>query len=410
MRDARLNLLSFLISLFMVLAAPAHASSDNPLPDELRWNPVCVVKVARVDSIIPVAPELSRWGTSLSADTVPATEDTNRNWWYLFRKGKLSMSDPTVQWPKFLGFCVKVYNWGDRVFSSTDPDYVVGTGKKWRGRVLNDNWTDSYYIRFTDKLKSLMSGDFHILAGASIQYMAVSYSYLVDISHTVWGGPINYKKQEFGFSCARFSIDGYYYSNDGGTYIRSFGKYKDHKPIKEFFPGVSLAYFGIDGYYFFNGHKYSQAAAYSFSKFQKKSQGCFMAGFAYCNQNIGLDYTKLPEDLKPYMTLSDTHYRFHYNDYNLLFGYGFNCVLGDHWLYNITVIPGIGFNHCFEDSSDGSTKLFSISGRGMTSFTYNNGNWFAGLQGRIRGNRYHSKRIMLFNTVESIVLSGGIRF
>ena len=135
-----------------------------------------------------------------------------------------------------------------------------------------------------------------------------------------------------------------------------------------------------------------------------------MAGIAYCNQDIDLDFTKLPDDLKPFMTLTDTKYRFHYNDYNLLFGYGFNCVMGSHWLYNITVIPGIGFNHCYEDSTDGSAKLFSISGRGMTSFTYNSGNWFAGLQGRIRGNWYQSERTSLFNTVESVVLSGGIRF
>lgn len=135
-----------------------------------------------------------------------------------------------------------------------------------------------------------------------------------------------------------------------------------------------------------------------------------MAGFAYCNQNIELDFTKLPDKLKPFMNFEATNYRFHYNDYNLLFGYGYNCVMGNHWLYNITVIPGVGFNHCFEDSADGSAKLLSISGRAMTSFTYNNGNWFAGLQGKVRGNWYHSSSTSLFNTVQSIVLSGGIRF
>ena len=112
----------------------------------------------------------------------------------------------------------------------------------------------------------------------------------------------------------------------------------------------------------------------------------------------------------PYLKLNELYYRFHYNDYNLLVGYGYNCVLSPHWLYNITVIPGIGFNHCYEDSEEGSAKLLSLSGRAMTSFTFNSGNWFAGLQGRIRGHSYQSKRISLFNAVESIVLSGGIRF
>ncbi len=381
----------------------------DSLPDELRWHPFDSDVVPVVDSIIPVAPRFTDPAVRMQA-IEDAAEDDNRNWWYLFRKGKLDMNDPTVEWPKFLGFCVKVYNWGDRVFSSFDNEYVEGTGKRWKARLVNDNWTDSYYLRFDSKLKSLMSGNLHILAGASIQYMAVSYTYSLDISHLINGGPINYKKQDFAFNCARFSVNGYYDSNGGGTYIRTFGDYKNHKPIREPFSGVSMTSFGLDAYYFLNGYKYSQAAAYGFAKIQKKSQGCFMVGFAYCNQNIAFDFTKLPEELKPYVTFDEDYYRFHYNDYNLLFGYGYNCVMGRHWLYNITVIPGIGFNHCYEDSADRSAKLLSISGRGMTSFTYNNGNWFAGLQGKIRGNWYHSPRTTLFSTVESISLSGGIRF
>lgn len=409
MRYARLDFNFRFVFFFAMIAIAYVVSYGETLPDELRWVPVDISdckRIPKVDSINPVDPEFPKRNNK----TDSVAEDTNRNWWYLFRKGKLSMSDTTVHWPKFLGFCVNVYNWGDRVFSSTDHDYVVGTGKKWRTRILNDNWNDSYYIRFTNKFRSLMSANLHVLAGASIQYMAVSYTYSLDITHMVNGGPINYKKQDFGFNCARFSIDGYYLSNGGGTYVRTFGKYNDHKHIREPFSGVSMTSFGIDGYYFFNGYRYSQGAAYNFSKIQKVSQGCFMAGFAYCNQNIEFDFTKLPEKLKPYMNFEDTHYRFHYNDYNLLFGYGYNCVIDHHWMYNITVIPGFGFNHCYENSADGSAKLLSISGRAMTSFTYNNGNWFAGLQAKVRGNLYHSKSTSLFNTVQSIALSGGIRF
>lgn len=403
MRYARL----LLILLIALLAIPADAASDNPLPDELRWAPVDSVEVAVVDSIIPNAPEILPCESSLNTDSIPAQEDPNRNWWHLFKKGKLSMSDPTVHWPKFLGFCVKVYNWGDRVFSSTNPEYVVGTGKKWRARIVNDNWANSYYMKINQKFNSIMSTPLHVLLGASIQYMAVSYTYSLDMSHMCTGSPISYVKQEFGFNCARFSADAYYYSNTGAN-IRTFGEYKGH--LREPFSGVDMETFGVDAYYFFNGYKYSQGAAYNFSKIQKKSQGCLMAGFAYCNQNISLDFTELPANLVPYLDFDDLHYRFHYNDYNFLLGYGFNHVMGQHWLYNITVIPGVGFNHCYEDSADGSVKLLSVSGRAMTSFTFNSGNWFAGIQGRIRGNWYHSKRVHFFNAVESIVLSGGIRF
>ncbi len=398
------HILTVVFSLLFILA-----SAQTRLPDELCWHPVDTVSVPEVDSIIPVAARFTDPEVRLQA-IKEAQQEANRNWWYLFKKGQLKMDDPTVEWPKFLGFCVKVYNWGDHVFSSTDPEYVVGTGKRWRARLINDNWNDSYYMRFRNKFKSLMSGNVHVLAGASLQYMAVSYTYTLDISHMVTGGPIDYRKQEFGFNCARFSINGYAYSNGGGTFIRNFGNYLGHKHIRMPFSGVDMKSLGLEGYYYINGHKYSQAAAYAFSKIQKKSHGCFMVGFAYCNQNIAFDFTKLPDELKPYMTFEDTKYRFHYNDYDLLFGYGYNCVMGRHWLYNITVIPGVGFNHCYEDSYDGSAKLLSISGRAMTSFTYNNGNWFAGLQANLRGNWYHSGSTTLFNTVESVLLSGGYRF
>lgn len=404
---------------FISVCIAIVAMACEPLPDELRWTPadtvgipdasVGMVNAVEIDSIVPEAPELSNW----NVDGIPANEeDQNRNWWHLFKKGKLSMSDPTVQWPKFLGFCVKVYNWADRVFSSTDHDYVVGTGKRWRARLIDDNWTDSYYMRIQKDFNSIMNGNIHMLVGASLQYMAVSYTYSVDFSHMINGGPINYKKQEFGFNCARFSIDGYYYSNGGGTFIRTFGDYRknNRKHVRIPFSGVSMSAFGIDGYYFFNGYKYSQGAAYNFSKIQKRSQGCLLAGFSYCNQDIDFDFNKLPDELKPYVGFERMNLKFHYNDYNFLIGYGYNCVMGKHWLYNITAIPGIGFNHCYEDSEQGSAKLFSVGARLMTSFTYNNGNLFAGLQGRMRGHWYHSNRISLFNTVETATLSVGFRF
>ena len=384
------------------------SSAREALPDALRWSPVEVRTMVEDDTLLLNDSVVMESETLTVVDSVP--EDDNRNWWYLFKKGKLEMKDTTVQWPKFLGFCVKVYNWGDRVFSSTDTAYVVGTGKRWRARIINDNWTDSYYMRFSSNFNTIMSGQMHVLAGPSIQYMAVSYTYSFDISHLISGGTISYKKQEFGFNCARFSVDGYYYSNDGGTYIRTFGDYNNKKPFKLPFDGVEMTTFGIDAYYFFNGYKYSQGAAYNFSKIQKKSQGCFMAGFSYCNQDIDMDFTKLPPELVPYAKMEEPEYRFHYHDYNLILGYGYNWVPGPHWLFNVTVMPGIGFNHCYEDSSDGSGKLFSLGGRAMASLTYNSGNWFAGVQGKVRGNWYNSGRYSLFNAVENILVSAGYRF
>ncbi|MDE6510530.1 MAG: hypothetical protein K2L00_00325, partial [Muribaculaceae bacterium] len=166
MRYARLYLLLLFVLTFTSGGASALLEAHDSIPGELAGAPVCpsgVFEAARGDAVVSAEPE-------------------NRNWWYLFKKGKLKMDDPTVKWPKFLGFCVKVYNWGDRVFSTTDPDYVVGTGKKWRARIINDNWANSYYMKINPEFNSIMSTPFHVLLGASIQYMAVSYTYSLDMT------------------------------------------------------------------------------------------------------------------------------------------------------------------------------------------------------------------------------------
>lgn len=402
-----------LTAAILAILCMTTAYAKETLPDVLHWKPsgheyaMPKDSTSRCHDIHPSGSE------TINDSILLARQEQDRHdryWWTLFKKGKLAMRDTTVIWPRFLGFCVKVYNWADQVFSTTDTAYVVGTGKRWRARLINDNWNDSYYIKFSKDLNSIMSGDMHILAGPSLQYMAVSYAYMFDLSHMIGGGPINYRKQEFSFNCARFAAEGYYYENNGGTYIRTFGKYKKHKFFKLPFTGIKMTNFGIDAYYFFNGYKYSQAAAYGFAKIQKQSQGCWMGGLSYCNQDINVDFSELPEVLKPFAKDTEPVYRFHYHDYNILVGYGYNCVISPHWLFNVTVMPGIGFNHCYEDSQESSAKLFSLNAHGMLSFTYNSGNWFAGLQGKGRGYWYQSKKYSLFSTVQSIVLSGGYRF
>ena len=66
------------------------------------------------------------------AKTEPLVYTRDQRWWWtLLKEKKLSMSDTTVVWPKFLKFILNVYNWADNTFYSYDPEYVVGTGKRW---------------------------------------------------------------------------------------------------------------------------------------------------------------------------------------------------------------------------------------------------------------------------------------
>ena len=342
----------------------------------------------------------------------PLTYSRDQKWWWnLVKKGKLNMKDTTVIYPKFIKFCVDVYNWADVTFNSYNPEYVEGTGKRWKVRLVNDNWVDSYSMTLPKGLHTWMQSNLYSNIGAYIQYMAVSVGSSYDIGKLFKKHEPTHKKYEFGFNCARFNAEIYYHENTGGTFIRRFGKYDGGKIIKEDFPGVQLYNFGIDAYYFFNNRKYSQGAAYNFSKFQKKSQGSFLIGFSYANLKLTFDFDKLPENLMPYLTIPvDTHYLFHYNSYAIIFGYGYNWVILPQLLFNISAMPSIGASYSYRDSLEGKRWLASFNVAGRMSLTYNLGNYFFCLMGKMTGHWYKSKTHSMYSAIENFSLNVGLRF
>ncbi|MBD5355449.1 MAG: DUF4421 domain-containing protein [Bacteroides sp.] len=334
----------------------------------------------------------------------------DRWWWNLLKKGKLNMADTSVIYPKFIKFCVDVYNWGDRTFNSYDTDYVVGTGKRWKARIVNENWVDNYLMTLPLGLKTDMLSNLYSNIGAYLQYMAVSYGYTYDMANIVGGSSTDHKKWEFGFNCARFNVEMYYQENTGGTYLRKFGKYRKGHLFKEFFPGVNLHNFGVEAYYFFNNRRYSQGAAYNFSKIQKKSQGSFIIGANYTNQKIRFDFSQLPEDMLPFLTIPAQSYLFHYKSYSMILGYGFNWVINPKLLFNISAMPSFGASHCYEDSLEGERWMFAFNLSARSSLTYNLGNYFIGLIGKMNGHLYRSGTYALFSAVENFSANIGIRF
>ena len=342
----------------------------------------------------------------------PLTYTREQKWWWnLFKEGKLSMTDTTVIWPKFLKFCVDVYNWGDKTFNSYDPEYVIGTGKRWKVRVVSDNWLDTYALRLPQGINANMSSNVYSNIGAYIQYMAVSVGSSYDVEKLFNKKEPSHKKYEFGFICALFNAELYYHENQGGVNIRKFGDINDGKLIKEYFPGVSMYTLGFDAYYFFNNKKYSQGAAYNFAKYQLKSQGSFILGLSITNQKLTFDFSKLPDNLKESLPDADiTQYYFHYNSYAILGGYGYNWVIAPKLLFNATILPSIGFSHYYEDSLEGNKYLLSLNVQGKLSLTYNLGNYYFGLFGKMNGHYYRQGKMSLFSSIENFSAYIGLRF
>ena len=341
---------------------------------------------------------------------VMAPDDPDRNWWHLLKKGKLSLNDTTVVYPKFLKFCVDVYHWGDRFFNTFDPLYVEGTGHRWKARLVNENWTDSYALRFKGSDVSLrMLSDLNANIGAYIHYMAVSVGYSVDMKTVFTGQKNDHSRLETNFNCALFNFD-LSYVRTHGTYIRHFTGFNDNRIFKSDFPGTKMTNFNVSLYYFLNNKKYSQGAAYNFSKYQRRSAGSWMFGFGYTNLDISMDFTTMAPELKPHYQFPVNLLNLHYYSYCALFGYGYNWVWHPKWLFNITVMPSIGANHCYEDSSDGSGTQLALNIHGRTSLTYNHRALFCSIIGKITGNWYTSKNLSLFNAIEYFSANVGFRF
>ena len=368
--------------------------------------PTADVAPSHINISAPAPPYID---TTMQARAAETLADKNRNWWHLAWKGKLNMKDTTVQYPRFIKFCVDVYNWGDRTFNSYDTTYVVGTGKRWKTRVGFDMWTDSYNMHLK-KLPITLISDPYSTAAVYLQYMAVGINYGVDLNNLMFNKPVNHSKYEFSFNCARFNLDLALNKTTGGSYIRTLGDYRRGHLIKEYMSGVAMTDFTGDIYYYFNNRKYANGAAYNFSKIQKKSAGSAILGFSFSYQDIMLDFSTLPQNLKQYYTYDEENFKFHYYNYCLLFGYGYNWVLNRHLLYNVSVMPSIGVIHCFEDSHDGKTKLLSMNIKGRMSLTYNLGDFFTCLIVKADGHWYKTGQLSVFSAIESASLSVGVRF
>lgn len=396
------RLLGLLAATLFFCVVAAHAQSpawEDPDPEDEEEH----IYGTKVEMIPPVPPD-----STLSRPDSAAAE--NRNWWYLFKRGKLSTSDTTVQYPKFLGFCMKVYRWADKTFNSYDTLYVQGTGRRWKARLLSDNWNDSYYLNPGKKMPMIIASDPYSNVGAYIQYMAVSVGYSLDLNTIIAKNTARHRKLEYTFNCARFNIEGHWWQNYGESYIRRFGEYNDRGIIREPFDGVRLNNFEIYGYYFFNNRRFSMGAAYNFSKFQIRSAGSAVIGLGYTNTNITLDFNKLPDNLIPYLQISPSDYKFHYRSYYVISGYSFNLVLNKHFLFNISAFPGIGVNFMYADNSTGQAKNLAMNIRGLSSLTYNLKDFFVCGVIKFDGNWYISGKNSLFSSVQNAQVSVGIRF
>ncbi len=338
--------------------------------------------------------------------------DTTRNsgyWWRALKHDHVDFNDSTMGYPKFVMFCYRTYVWGDRTFNSYDSTYVVSTGKNWKLFLKSNNWVDSYIGRPVKGVTQIINSNLVSNIGVTLSFMAVSVGYSLGVSNLIYGDNVS-NKVDFSFTCARFTADAYYWENNNDINATYRIKSLDNVTHKVRQSGVSRKAMGLTAYYFFNNKRYAQAAAYCFSKYQKRSAGSWLAGFSLQHYDVKLDVEKLSEDVRPYFSTQADDPRILYNDYCVLFGYGYNWVVNKKWLLNFTGTPYIGYRYNHFHQGDNMVSAVSINMRARIGAVYNHKQYFVGLQSFADHHRYKSKISRLVNSTLDFNALVGIRF
>jgi hypothetical protein len=145
-------------------------------------------------------------------------------------------------------------------------------------------------------------------------------------------------KFDYSFTCARFTTEAFYYEYRGKTVITLLPESGPKETITDF-TVLHRTTYGLHAYYFFNNRRYTQAAAYCYSKYQRRSAGSLIAGIRLLHRDMSLNVQELPDFAREQFAEDDELPRFLYNDYCVMVGYGYNWVIGRRWLLHFSMLP-----------------------------------------------------------------------
>lgn len=316
--------------------------------------------------------------------------------------------DSISSWGKFPRFCVNTYRWGDKFFNSYDSTYVAGTGTKFNVKLTKDSWLNAHYLNLGENQRMDMRSDPSTSVGLYLTYLAVSIGYDVNISKVFGSREHARTRFHYGFNSARFSCEFFTESNKSGNTIKRIGSQKD---LDIPFSGVNIDSWGMDAYYFFNNKRYSQAAAFNFSKIQRRSQGSFCVGLSVYSMKYDFDFSQLSPEMSQFLPLNweNAHYQVKTTNYSLRVGYGYNWVVGRNWVVCGSLSSTFGIRRGFVNSN---RSKFDFGGykHVQASAVWNHRRWFLGavLQADIALFSDHNSNLMSANL--SVSTSIGYRF
>ena len=409
------SLIKFLAILIVLLPATLAANDcPNGAPLAASSHAVALSEdsILKSDSTTQKRTLINKWGDGMKSyvkKKMSEPYDTTHDkgyWWRAMKHGKVNFKDSTMGYPKFVMFCYKVYTWGDKAFNSYDSAYVVPTGKLWKLTLTNTNWFDNMsggndkgYATFTSNLASNL--------GLSLSFMAVSVGYSLDVDR-IFGSKGKSQMLEFSFTCARFTAEVHKTINTSSMSNRlklNGGNWQRRDEMN----ALRRESMGLSATYFFNNKKYARAAAYCYSKYQRRSAGSALAGLSIVNYDFNIDTQALtPEQIEDYKDIGITHSRF--TDYCVTGGYAHNWVLSRKFLLNATGIVGAGVKHIHSTMGDPSSNSGAIRMGGKLSLTFNHKMMFASLLTNVNTSLYIASSHHFSYTIADFSAVFGIRF
>lgn len=320
--------------------------------------------------------------------------------------------DSIAAWGKFPRFCVNTYRWGDKFFNTYDPAYVEGSGKRFNVKLKADSWFDSYNFRLNDGYKMEMFSDPSTAVGFYLTYMALSVGYDMNVSKYFNGGERARKKFNFQFNCSLFAFEYSLITNDIGTHVKRVGYPGDAMHTDIAFKGINTKAWSVDLYYFFNHKRYSQAAAFYYSKLQRRSSGSFFAGLSFWGQRYAFDFKDLVQVLNPALPSEwDYTYWAKNKNYAIRVGYAYNWVFRRGWCLGVWAAPTMGLRKGFINNPGNEHNSFAINSQARLSLIYNyKTKWFFGAVGRYDAALLYDKVHTLMSGTLSMEFSAGFRF
>ena len=216
---------------------------------------------------------------------------------------------------------------------TTDTLWVARPQETWTFRAKVDGFGEMIHLRSVDnagtKGNYYLNSDPKITLGIMANYRGISASFslspskiLSDISDMM--SAINYYSNTFGLDFTFEKVKAF----RGRTSLESH--------TRKLSSATNMRQFAVTGYYVFNGKKFSLPAVFNSTWVQKRSAGSFLVQAAFNTGRI-----KIGGDLDTDEAVASIPERIDMNSLAIGGGYGYNLVVGKHWLLHVTAQPSL---------------------------------------------------------------------